>query len=317
MSNQDHPNNGHPNNEALIAFVEEPSSSEVATVSLHLAGCKDCRVRISKMATMLEKVSSIVPRMNNDIDEATAAKAQAYVDTRRKDINQINIEHLSAKEQKAALHYALHSVAMEKALAEQPATAQQEQVIEAPTKDKVQQPDLLSQLADFFTSLVQWHPPAWATVPITAGLVFGIVFMLQPTVQHKPGSDMVAAVYQDEPSIIFTQQGPGLPGIGFFEGGREKKESFGGFKVTTDEGNQLHLQWRPVKSAVKYSIRLYVLTGSERTVIGTQTSSTNNTTFLNYKVEPGRRYEWELTGETEDQLNFKAEGGFVMIRVDF
>ena len=110
----------HPELEQLKNYLNNSASAEFSGLRLHLAQCSQCRALIDGL-TGLEQVSQQVLSMQTERDtlsEQQHQKIADYIDGRLS-----GDEHLQIKEflqlnplaMKAALHYASHSSAMDKA----------------------------------------------------------------------------------------------------------------------------------------------------------------------------------------------------------
>jgi len=299
----------HPAKEALLAYIEAPEAQESAAIGRHLISCRSCRQAIqqlSSVVTQLEHNLHYYPQAKSSLaDEDIADWVEGKLsagETQRLDA----LIHNEPAALKAALHYANHSLKMQRELTwHESSQASQSSTGTAPNR--------LPRNISLWQRFVQWRPPVWMTVPVTmtatACLVLVVVFsqsMFVPSVE--PQLSIIS--YQDTPVIQFTRAAP-RPGIGFFsQGSQQKRQPFDDMMIRADPQQGLHLQWTPVNNAKNYNIQLYLIEGDQRLPIGKGYSENASMVISDFQAIAGRRYAWELTGSTVDHLKFKANGGF-------
>ena len=74
----------------------------------------------------------------------------------------------------------------------------------------------------------------------------------------------------------------------------------------------IRITWPAIAGATAYSMRLQAFNAGEKTSIGKQSTTRNHAVFDLDPAAGARRYEWILTGETEDEKTFYTNGGFVI-----
>ncbi len=298
----------HPAKEALLAYIEAPEAQESIAVGRHLISCRPCRrtvQQLSSVVTQLENHLHYYPQAKPSLaDEDIADWVEGRLnagETQRVDA----LIHNEPAALKAALHYANHSLKMQRELTWHELS---------PVSPSSTVPSHGRCHLSFWQRFVQWRPPVWMTVPVTmtatACLVLVVVFsqsLFVPSVTEPPVSIIS---YQDTPVIQFTRAAP-QPGIGFFSQGNPlKRQSFDSMRIQANLPQGLHLQWTPVNDAKNYNIQLYLIEGDQRLPVGTGHSEHATVVIPDLEVIAGRRYTWELTGTTIDHLKFKANGGF-------
>jgi len=287
----------HPAKEALLAYIEVPEAQESIAIGRHLISCRPCRQtaqQLSSVVTQLENNLHYYPQAKPSLADEDIAD---WVEGRLSAGETQRVDALIRNEPaalKAALHYANHSLKMQRELT----WHELSQTLPSSTASSHRRCHL-----SFWQRFVQWRPPVWMTA--TACLMFVVVFSQSLFV---PSVNIIS--YQDTPVIQFTGAVP-QPGIGFFSQGNPlKRQPFDRMRIQADLPQGLHLQWTPVKDAKNYNIQLYLIEGDQRLPMGTGYSENASMVIPDFQTMTERRYTWELTGTTIDHLKFKANGGF-------
>lgn len=304
----------HPEEIRLISYLESPHSDDFADIRRHLITCAVCRKNVMALQTALEDIKHLTPVMAEQSsgehpDELTLAE---YVDGRIPSGQTIKIKQHIAECNfctKAALHYAMHS-------------ADHAQILEEPIhsggKAEVSHPG-------FFSRLFSFQMPAWIGVPATALATAVLIFVIislyndkealkTASYQAETEQKVIKVIsYQDSPEVVFTPPKGAMPGIGFFGGARKRTEPFGGVEIQPQDEKHFIVRWSEIKTARLYEVRVYSTEKRGRTLIGQTTTSGKTEVSLQVSgMMPGKRYEWELMGQTIDGGGFLTRGGFVV-----
>lgn len=290
----------HPDLEALSGFIVQPDGAEYANVRNHLIQCDQCRHEIGKLSDIKDNMAYINSSSTTD---SYSGQIEQYVDGVLQANELREVKQLLQQPQalKAALHYAVHSAAMSREL------GQQHQAKAAPAAASEQTTADTNAGIGFIDRVVQaltFRPPLWAAGAFV--LALAVVFI--PTVQ-KPSGDLNIATYQDSGLIYFQQNE--RPGIGFFGDANKSSQPYGGMQVSII-GDAITLQWAAVDKVSQYKIQLQMVKDTNKTHVDEKTTTTNQVTFNNHQAQMGRRYEWILSGQTQDSKTFYTNGGFVI-----
>ena len=332
----------HPDTEQLLDYCLAPTDAHFSELATHLASCAECRNRAAQLSALPQQIkrqASLAITSTHIADDSSSEALAAYLDGRLDSASAQRVKqqiHGQADALKAALHYATHSAAMRRELADTaPVTSTQSTASTQTTIDvtavspdakipHAQTPGLGQMIKATLSRWLDWSPHAWISVPVTAVAVFSVTLLLLPqlNMQHKsstsplPISANVIAVYQDDPFISFHAANAQRPGIGFFNTTPAQRESFKPVTLSINNSG-LDMRWPRVKNAQDYQIQLAVYHGtvnhsSEAETLFSQNTSQAAIHFDNFTPEPGRRYEWTISGHTTDNQTFKASGGFVL-----
>lgn len=296
----------HPDTESLAAYGDNPDASEHDQTGQHLAQCPQCRQVVAKLSMLTETIQQTVPAMKTNLSENESLQIAQYVDG---DLDVKQSEEIGRQIQqkksllKAALHYSLHSAAMNNAINIDVSKENMPDVYQ--TGKSGDGSDTGSRI-NFWQRILAWRPPVWETVPVTAMLVI----VLMATLSGQQTSQI--AVYQNEPVMHFQKTTQAIPGIGFFNAARESEVKYGKVLASADKLGQVSLQWPPVLNAEQYSVSIYKFEGIEKVIVGYQETTSANIIFHNLNLEAHRNYNWEIKGSTSDGQIFHTDGGFVL-----
>jgi len=297
----------HPSTELLAGYVASPESTDYNELRQHLSHCTECRNQTMKLSQLNHNIAHVLPR---------------YLTYKANSIYKANGIHEANdhNDLKSALHFATHSAAMERHFNESSihATIHWTTTNTTPNsgrngKESNVTKGFIEKISDFLSDVLTAAPPVWVSVPVTAALVFSITLMFTP-VSNK--TEMTIVAYQDNPVIVFetlldnTNQVP--PGIGFFSAAKHQSEPFNSISIALTDNSILHLKWSPIRNAISYIINLYLIDGADRKLIGEVSAKTAEAVFSKSNLQPGRRYEWLITGKTKTNLSFQTQGGFVV-----
>lgn len=299
--------NDHPELATLKSYLNNSAAAEFGGLRLHLAQCPECRAQLEGLM-MVQQISQLSSSDISEMDALTEQQHQQitdYIDGRLSNAEhqqQQAFIHSNPSAMKAALHYASHKSAMDKAALKSEA---------APAENPVMgnnrlQPNVLQKLKE----LLSFQAPLWLTLPATAALVALISFNLfdQPAPEQ---SLYTIASYQDNAVIQFRSKDH-LPGIGFFAKSAQLSEAYDRLKISVSEDKHFVMQWPPVPGAIKYTLRLQMFDYGNKIIIGEVTTEKNSAVISAQHENIYHRYEWVLSGETSDNRVFLANGGFVI-----
>ena len=289
----------HPETEQLIAYSERPESVELQSVSLHLAGCGQCRMDLQALSSLRQHAGWISTGSEDlsvdiaiEVDDLVHQRlsASAAVDLRER-IKQ------NPAELKQALHYARHHTAMKKQV--------NKAVIKLP------EISLAGRLKQRLTAFLQFETAVWKLIPLTVVLVAVVTLFGESFLQ--PTSIQLAKVihFKDQARIQFVTQ-ESQPGIGFFANSAQSSRPFEGVSVVLNNDREMTFSWPVIKDATNFQLKLQVFRDGETVVLG-RVSSKDTNAVIRLLEDPGQhRYEWVLTGDTINKQSFQATGGFVV-----
>jgi len=308
----------HYDMDTLLAYLESPSAAEYSNLRLHLSGCNQCRASVGQLNQLQSSIkqSPEITGSNGELENqlTTTVEEQLiekYVDGALAGSAHQQIKSLLQQQPqalKAALHYAGHRAAMDRAGIDNSYVSQAvplNNVVSQQSKHRSEQQTLINKLAKFF----ELRPPIWLSVPATAMAMLAIIVLVYPSASPT-GDNMAIASYQDN-AVIRFQDINQPPGIGFFSKAQRTSKPYEAMQVTLTK-DSLNLQWPVVDKATSYNVIVYIINEGQRLTISEQSSNSNNVAINNFNAQIGKRYEWQLTGETSDAKTFTASGGFVI-----
>lgn len=305
----------HPTMDTLLEYLEQPEARDFADLRLHIATCGQCRGNIQRLTELKHHIHTYGPMatVNAPTENNLAAQEiEQYVDGQLPDEHAAQIKAQLQSDPgalKAALHYASHSVAMEKTVLNPPAIKETAEQASRPSffAPGVFKKGFLKQLAGLF----DLRPPVWISVPATAAIVFALSIVTVPNWMASSSHDINIAAYQDK-AVIHFQETKQLPGIGFFNKAHRSSKSFDAMKVRLSKNSVLEMRWTPVENAKSYQLALHVVNEGQKISVKELSLSDNRATITDFIPKYGKRYEWTLNGETTDAKSFYTTGGFVI-----
>ncbi len=288
----------HPEATLLAAYAESPHRTAYPEVRWHLVSCPECRGHISSLQLVIRQIQTdpsakyhrreVETGKHLTGEHLTEVVISDYLEG--KDENRAEIrQHLASCGYCAggALHFAVESAGTH----------------EAKLAGKTAMWDRPFQL---LRKILSWRAPIWAPAGALAAMALFVMILARD-------KTVIVVSYQDRPEMVFTSKKGELPGIGFFEGARKKHLPYKGVRVSIRNGRNLYITWPEVKSARRYEVKLYAWQDGVRTLVGQAgTSGKREVSLPVAGFVPGRRYEWELSGMTEDEQSFLARGGLVV-----
>lgn len=291
-------NEPHASIDSLIAYLDAPASAQALELGAHLAGCRECRNQAGLLSAVRARATAQVRVGLSETEQLCIAE---YVDGQ---LPPAAAQEIAARlatdpqQLKAALHYATHSAAMQRSLAPIEEAAKPQQMPGAST-------GFWQTLSDLF----DWRPSVWISAPLGAALTLVIALVILPADQHSSG--LTLATYQDHAVVNFRPE-TAPPGIGFFSAAKQFERPFARMEIALTPQQGLQLRWAPVAGANSYRLELFVIEQEQRTALGQVSTQTALARIVPFSAKPGNRYEWELSGKTNDGYVFSTKGGFVI-----
>lgn len=292
------PQNLHPDPELLLGFIDSPADPRYRQLGLHLANCPRCRMQAEQFQTLACCLPNIpASLLHNDRilsqHEVTAVTNGMLTAT---DIS--NLKRDPGK-LKAALHLAANASVIHPV---------------GSTKNSATtlKPWLFTPLITGLSSLVdrlKTQPPQWSTVVLSAVFAAGLTLAVN-FIDRENGSTIVA--YQDNPVIVFKHINAAGPGLGFFSDITSETAVFPAMDIRQQGNDQLLFRWNAVNDAQRYRLRLYQIQNGLPQMIRETSTAQTWLQLDSIPLQPGVRYEWQLSGETISQKTFKTAGGFII-----
>jgi hypothetical protein len=300
----------HPETALLQNYLNNIAAAEYSELRLHLIRCAHCRAVVDGLSG-LQAISQQPQDTNETLTEHQQQQIADFIDGNVRAADQQPISDFiqsSAAAMKAALHYASHKSAMDKAAIKPVLAARQASTLSA----KHNAP--LNAWLNKLKSLISIQTPVWFSVPATAA----IVALISINLLHQPVPDnnvYAIANYQDNAIIQFRTKSA-LPGIGFFARSGQVSEPYADVSVAVTENKQIKIQWPPVSGALNYTLRLQMFHQGNKTVLGEVTTTDTSAAISTGLDNIFHRYEWVLSGDTQDNRVFVSSGGFVISKPD-
>lgn len=323
----------HPNSELLAGYIESPETSQHKPIRQHLMTCDHCRLRVDKLVQLEIDIKHYVPRssrqqvagdnlysdLNNDLynnlnDDAYSSDEQnieRYVDGQLGPTESQSVKRQldsNPESLKAALHYAVHSVAMSRNIDTSNSSI---------TKKSFKDNKASNSFGSFFNSLAQHlqrPTPAWVMAP--AVLVFATIISLSlielNTGQQKDGPFI--AKFQDNAVISYASADIPKGSIGFFHDAKSRTEPFSGMNIIVIPNQRLDFSWQAIAKAKSYEFKLYEFNNGQKRELTTLTSNEPGASPKNITWENEKHYQWQISGVTQDGLQYTTSGDFVFIR---
>jgi len=293
----------HPELDEIKNYLNNTAAVEFSGLRLHLAQCAECR-NLADSVQSLQSISQL--QINDSLSEHQHQQITDYVDGALDESAAQKIKTLleqSPAAMKAALHYASHKSASQKVLIEPTDAAE----------GKSANLNKFKYAANVFNqikTLLSFQTPVWLSVPVAAALLAVLsVNLYNDTDAEK--INFTLASYQDNPVIQFSSK-DAIPGIGFFSRTDQLTKTYDGLQVSVSDDGRFTLRWPPVADAATYTLRLEMFENGNKVELA---NITTQETFAVITLELAsifHRYEWKLSGETNDQRDFIAKGGFVI-----
>lgn len=307
--------NTHPDVEQLAGYMESPESGQHNTIRKHLMACDQCRTRVDKLIQLEFDIRHYVPRFqqqstaNNKNDNADQV-IERYIDDQLD-----NRQSQSVKQQiqsspdslKAALHYAVHSSAMQKDFSDNDSDLGLHSTQD--TKKQAVAGSIFGHLFKFF----QLPMPVWSMAPATLLLasIVSLPLIYSQTANNDNGP--LIAKFQDNAVISYSSADIPAGSIGFFHDAKSRIEPFKGINITITPDKGLDLNWPPVNKGKTYTLKVYQIENNEKQEIVARTTTEPMVSLDGIKLEKGKHYQWQINGLTNDGLKFSTQGDFLLL----
>jgi len=295
--------NQHPELDEIKNYLNNTSADQFSGLRLHLAQCAECR-NLASSVQHLQSVSKL--QVNDSLSEQQHQQIIDYVDGSlnenvAQEIKILLEENPAAK--KAALHYASHKPASQKVLIE-PMT------VTAGRNASLNSFKFGVNVFNQIKTLLTFQTPVWLSVPVAAALfaLLSVNLFTSPDIEQ---ANFTLVSYQDNPVIQFRSKVTS-PGIGFFSKTDQLIKTYDGLQVSVSDEGRFTLRWPPVAQAATYTLRLQMFEKGNKVELANITTQETFAVITPALASIYHRYEWKLSGETSDQRDFIAKGGFVI-----
>ncbi len=284
----------HPDDIDLASYLARPDSTAHSNISLHLAGCADCRKQVEMMSLLKTEAAAL---HSETCDEQQQQKVDEFIYRDLSGIKKVALRTQITGDP-AMLKSALHSLTQKN---NKPLT-QQSQPQSSPAT---------SIAGDWFQKLIS----SWFSLPVTALATMVLTFVVIQSfgLFSKQDNSISIASFQDNQRIRFLSQNK-MPGIGFFSSAGQQSEPFQNLKISFSEDQQLNLEWQPVSHARDYNLTLSRYSDGQKQLHDKITVSTTFATITLNEDDFNQRFEWTLSGDTTQGKTFITSGGFVIMR---
>lgn len=307
--------NTHPDVEQLAGYMESPESSQHSTIRKHLMSCDHCRTRVDKLIQLEFDIRHYVPRfrqqsvVNNNFDNENQDIEQ-FIDKQLDSDKSHSVKQQiqsSPESLKAALHYAVHSTAMNKNVNNSNSDSGLQKYKES-RKDRA-----TGSVFHYLIQLLRSPAPVWSMAPATLLLAIIISLPLIYSQTSYQDNGLLIAKFQDNAVLSYSSADIPAGSIGFFHDAKSRTEPFNGIDVTVNSNKGLDLNWRPVNKAKSYTLKVYRIENNEQHELISRSTTRPTVNLNNINLESGKHYRWQLNGLTEDGLKFSTQGDFVLI----
>ncbi|WP_455366334.1 hypothetical protein [Kaarinaea lacus] len=315
--------NQHPSADELYSYMDAPEAPDHTGLRYHLMSCAYCRSQIDKLSQLEINVKNFLPRIATaqQATEDSEHSIEHFVDQQFDGVNNLDMEAKIKSDParlKAALHYAVHSTAMNK---------QTQNAVQAPDRANKPASSILQStgINNFFNRvklITQWPMPAWTLAPASFAIAALISFVLVANTNARQHAAQIAA-YQDDATITFTKTDMPAGSIGFFHDAQSSRQAFSGISIkatqhgknnATRNASDLEIQWPAVKNAKSYELEIYFYQNSEKQLLAQQTTRQPSILVKDVILTNGQHYQWMLSGVTDDGQKFHTTGDFVYLK---
>lgn len=307
----------HPTLDTIGAYLDTPEDREFSELRRHLASCQVCRSQVLRLQDVQQGIQQHIPfiregsNMEQGGHEGAGAKPlfhtiEQYVDGQLFGSEQVETGKLINSDPatlKAALHYATHSNAMRRKL--EPTGQKNRSPVDRTRSDS---PPVFERLK----SWLNWKLPIWTTVPATAALAFIVAVNFTTLEMAGKQPTYTVASYQDNPVVRFNDPATSTPGVGFFKSANQTLQAYSKVGINIEPTGNIAMQWPAIDRVSNYTINLYVIANGNKTPVAEQNTRQTSTVFEKLEIMPEHRYEWKLSGTTNDGKRFVTVGGFVI-----
>lgn len=310
----------HPLDADLAEYLEHPTDESGARVRLHLASCPLCRRSAEALDTLgsalaaLRETSGPVRASGHLPDQVIAE----YIRAGENDaVRQTWKPHVSEcglcreavllararerKRQRLTTHDDLSARVVELASA-------------AETADVSSSSAAASTNPASLMTAARWRRYAGFPLAAAAGFLLAVLLLPKlPELYSSPGVQL--ATYRDDPGLHFgDEEQP--QGLGFFTGATVRSEPYAGVHFETKRNGDVTAQWPPIAKVSEYRFRIFGLNDSTPVAVFDVRTGGTNVAVPAAALQPGKRYEWQVSGTTAEGTHFSTSGGFVVFPRD-
>lgn len=290
----------HPDDTLLQAYQQEPDADRFIDVSLHLASCADCRQQLQQV----QYFRSIYPDLASEaINEQQQTRVDDFI-TGALGGSEYSLAKDEILSNPAMLKSALYSLSLQPELPLQTESADLSPVSES-------KQGLWSSLIEW----INWPTPAWAGFATAAliTLTMTSLVLTNNVAKDAAHTSIHIASYQDNKSMRFIPRQT-VPGIGFFSAANNHARPYDNIQLSLNSDQGLQIEWQPVEKANQYELALYRHSDGHRQLVKKVTTTEPHTTLQLGLESLNQRFEWVLSGNTDEQETFITSGGFVISR---
>jgi hypothetical protein len=302
--------------DAMADYLADPHSADAKEIGLHLAQCAACRSQLNTMVAMKRHLPAIAgdafdTALGTDGSLEQMLQSQTierFVDGERVETTGQQVEEALSESPlalKAALHYASHTIAMDRALDSKDASSTASATTPRPAHGTSSRGFSLAAIKTWLSQRI----PLWTALP-AAAVATAILVLALTMISAPHGGRLQIATYQDNPVVQFRSHNR-APGIGFFGTAAKSSAPFESVTVEATAKEGITLSWPPVPQASAYMVRLARREKGGTVPLAERTTSATTVTFKGLEIIFDHRYVWTLSGKTTDKKDFYAEGGFV------
>jgi len=294
--------NQHPTIEQLMNYVEQPESATFRDIRLHIALCPQCRADVDEITHFNQIWPEVVLQSRENLIELPDYLLNLINQRDENSVVSIQEKLKSSPELiKPALTYTLNLINTNQLKA---------------SKDH-NVPVKLESTKAYFSNMAKlikkydFKYPVWVNIPLIAAIT-AIVFGLSIIFQNDVDTNLLKIVaYQDNNKIEFSGEKQKVPGFGFFNQVVTNSKEFSNVQFELLNNNSISMSWPKVTNAKFYVLRVFSPSIPEQPLYESQLE-TNSMIIRNISLQKNQRYIWQLSGETHAEIQFKAQGGFVV-----
>lgn len=286
----------HPAADLLAGSAIDPDNARYAEVARHLAACQSCEAEV-------DRTRRVVVGLQQTTQLSSLARAGSEGHLNAEDV----ARYVGAPQAEHAARWRAHLSGCNDCMRAVMMYRTRRLEAKAPTGAGHHANTQTTPQTQGTLAWLRRPIPLWSALPapLAAGVLmaFGMIALID-----RPSQSVIIANYQDDPRVIFSSA-PNI-GHGFFSASDEDAKPYGGMSIGLD-GAELRLSWPPVAGATTYDLRIIHHESQGETLVSQLTTQTPMATVRLPQIHAGKRYEWILSGTTEEAKRFVARGGFV------
>ena len=310
----------HPLDADLAEYLEHPTDEASAHIRLHLASCPMCRRSADALDTLesaliaLRDTSRPVRGSGHLTDQGIAEYILAEENDPVRQTWQSHVAECGSCREAVLLARARER----KHQRTTPNHAVQDHVAAFPNTNTTAEITAPIAAAPKVPA-ARVTPPRWrrnARIPLAAAAGFLLAVALLPRLPALfPPPALQLAAYRDDPGLHFgDEEQP--QGLGFFTGATVRSEPYAGVHFDTKRNGDVTAQWSPIAKATEYRFRIFGLNDSTPVAVLDVRTGGTSVAVPSAALQPGKRYEWQVSGTTTEGSHFSTSGGFVVFPRD-